>query len=271
MKIKSIRFVLNSIALTGSLLLVNSAGAAVSGINTPAGSYAQIQFLDTTSLDPSSNPGSTSINQSISSWNGATYSLALTNDPVTLDTAQGDITAGFLGNSYSIALNSIVLTQAPLNTGFAHLIFDFSVEFQLDALGLPVQPTLFPNFLVNGTVQNTSGSFAAIKGFIDYYGVNTAGIYGVLETVNYNSLFNTPGPFSSTIVGVPVNGNTPLLVGGTTLTLVGTIDFMVDPANISVQTAPVPEPASGLLLGVAGLTGLLWRRRFTRASGSINL
>jgi hypothetical protein len=82
-------------------------------------------------------PGITSINQSISPWTGATYALALTTDPVTLDTAQGDITAGFLGNSYSIALNNIGRTQAPLNTGFAHLIFAFSVEFQLDAFGLP--------------------------------------------------------------------------------------------------------------------------------------
>jgi hypothetical protein len=172
MKTNFIRHSLIALALAGGMFLADSAPAAISGINTPVASFAQIQFIDTTSLDPSFIPGITSINQSVSSWNGATYSLASTTDPVTSDTAQGDITASFLGNSYTIALNNVVLTQAPLNTGFAHLIFSFSVEFQLDALGLPSQPTLFPNFLVNGTVQSTSGSFAAINGFIDYYGVN---------------------------------------------------------------------------------------------------
>jgi hypothetical protein len=260
MKTDSFRLVLNIVTLAGGVLLVNSAAGAVSGINTPAGSYAQIQFLDTTSLDPFSNPGVTSLSQTVSPWTGATYSLALTTDPVTFDIAQGDITASVILGNYDIAFNNIVLNQMPVNTGFAHLIFDFSVEFQLDAFGLASQPTLYPNFLINGTVQPTAGSFAAVGGFIDYYGVNTAGTYTVMETVNYNAFFNTPGNFSALISGVPVNGVTANLVGNTTLTLVGQFNFMVDPASISVQSVPVPEPASGLLLGVAGLAGFLWRR-----------
>jgi hypothetical protein len=152
-------------------------------------------------------------------------------------------------------LNNIVLNQAPNNTSFAHLNFQFSVEYQLDAFDLPRQATLFPNFLINGTVQNTAGSFAAVSGFIDYYGVNTAGTYGILETVNYGASYTTPGNFTATVSGIPVGGTTPLLVGNTTLMLVGNIDFMVDPASISVQT--IPEPASSLLLGLAALGGLL--------------
>ena len=157
----------------------------------------------------------------------------------------------------------MTLNQAPLNTGFADLIFTFSVEFQLDTGGLPSQATVYPNFAINGTVQNIAGSFASVKGFINYTGINAAGTIGVLDTVNYNNVFNTPGNFSSVVNGVPVNGTTPTLVANTTLTLSGMIDFRVDPANFNVET--VPEPGSGLLVGFALLSGLLWHsRRFLR-------
>jgi hypothetical protein len=264
MKSNSFRSLVTTFALTGGLLLGDSARAAVSSIiNSPTGSFASIQFIDTTSLNPSLNPGTTSINQNVTPWGGVppiNNTLSLTTDPVTFDFAQGDITADVLLGNYSLTLNNVVLNQIAGNTGFADLIFQFSVEFQLDAFGLPSQATVFPNFAVNGTVQSSSGSFAAVKGIIDYYGVNTAGTYGVLETVNYNSLFNTPGNFSAIVPGIPVNGTTPTLVGGTTLTLVGYFDFTVDPANINVETVPVPEPGTGLLLGLAAVSGLLWRR-----------
>ncbi len=261
MKTNSLRPLITAFALIGGLLLADSARAAVSGINTPAGSSAAIQFNDTTSLNPSFFPGITSVNPTVSPWTGAIHTLPLTTDPVTFDFARGDITASVVLGNYSIALNNVVLNQINPNTGFAHLNFQFSVEFQLDAAGLSSQPTISPIFSVNGTVQNPAGSFAAIKGFIDYYGVNSAGTYSVLETVNYNALYNTPGNFSALVAGVPVNGSTPNLVPNTTLTLVGNIDFMVDPASINVQTV-VPEPgSSSLLLGFAALSGLLWRRR----------
>jgi hypothetical protein len=261
MKTNFLRLLISTVVLIGGLLPGVSSRAAVSGINSPAGSFATIQFIDTTSLDPSSNPGLTSLNQTITPWGGGppiNNTLSLTTDSVTLDTAQGDIVADVIGGNYSLALNNVLLNQAPLNTGFAHLIFQFSVEFQIDAFGLASQPTLFPNFLVNGTVQNTTSSFAAINGWIDYYGVNAAGTYGVLETVNYSALFNTPGSFSGTVSGIPVFGTTPNLVANTTLTLVGNIDFMVDPASISVET--VPEPTTGLL-ALLSLPALLLRRK----------
>ena len=255
-------------AFIGSLFLGDSAKAAVTSlINSPAGSFATVSFVDTNSLTPSLVPGST-YNQTVSPWGGVppiVNTLPLTTDPIG-DFAKGNVTADVIAGNYNLSLNSVLLNQAALNTGFADLIFTFSVEFQLDAAGLPSQATIFPNFLVNGTVQNASGSFAAVKGVIDYYGVNSAGTVSVLETVNYNALFNTPGNFSGTVAGAPVNGTTPTLAPNTTLTLVGRIDFTVDPANISAET--VPEPGSGLLLGFAVLTGLLGRLMNRRQSRS---
>ena len=243
------------IALAGGLLLGTTSLAGISGINTPGTSTASIQFDDTTSLDPSSFPGITNITPTVSPWTGAVHSLTSTTDPVTSDNAQGDISASFLGNAYSVTFSNVSLTQAPLNTGFAHLIFQFNVEYQLDALGLPNQATLFPNFSVNGTVQ--PGGFASVSGSIDYYGVNTAGTYSIVETVNYNQLYNVPGPFTGVVAGVPVNGTTPILPANTTMTLVGTINFMVDPASINAESEMVPEPFAPLL----ALPALLLRRR----------
>ena len=263
MKTNPINALITTCVVAGSLLLAASARAAVTSvINSPAGSYSTILFNDTTSLDPLLTPGTTSINQTITPWGGGApinNTLSPTTDPVTFDLAQGDIVADVTGGNYSIALNNVTLTQAPLNTGFAHLTFQFSVEFQLDSGGLPSQLTLFPNFAVNGTVQNSSGSFAQVKGMINYSGVNTAGTYTVMETVNYYALFNTPGSFSAIVTGVPVNGSTASLIPNTTLTLDGYFDFMVDPASITCQTV-VPEPGSSLLFGLAAVTVLLRRR-----------
>ena len=260
--LKSITIV---IVFAGSLLLGDSARALViNTINSPATSFSTISFIDTNSLSPSFVPGG-AYNQTVTPWGGLapiSNTLPLTTDPIG-DFAKGNITANVSLGNYSLALNSVILNQAPLNTGFADLIFSFSVEFQLDAAGLPSQATVFPNFAINGTVQNPAGSFASIKGFINYTGVNTAGTVSVLDTVNYNALFSTPGNFSSVVNGVPVNGTTPTLAPNTTLTLSGVIDFTVDPANINVET--VPEPGSGLLVGFALLSGLLWHtRRFLR-------
>ena len=246
-------------ALAAGLICNPNADAQVTSINAVAGSFASIQFDDTTSVAPPA--GITNITPTTTPWNGSTWSLTSTTDPYTLDTAQGDITAAVILGNYDIAFNNVQLSQAVLNTGFAHLIFNFSIEFQLGALGLPSQPTLYPNFLVNGTVQ--PAGFAFVGGFINYSGVNTAGTISVVETVNYNKLFNTPGSFTSTVFGVPVNGTTPAFVANTTLTLSGTINFMVDPASINAHTVAAPEPTSGLL-AVLSLPLLVARRRARR-------
>lgn len=245
----------------GGMLALSTLGprahAAIIGINTPGTSIASITFDDTFSSAPPL--GITNTGPSVSPWTGSIVTLPLTTDPNTADFAFGDISATFAGNSYTISLTNVTLNQAPLNTGTAHLNFAFNIEFQLDAAGLPLQPTLFPNFIVNGTVQNTSGAFAAVGGFIDYYGVNTAGTYSVLETVTYGSVWNTPGNYTGTAVGTPVNGTTPLLVGNTTLTLNGFLSFQVDPASINAYSVQAPEPASLTLLALAA--GLVARRQ----------
>jgi len=237
--------------------------AGISGINTPVTSSASINFDDTNSVAPPA--GVTNTGPSVSPWNGTTLTLPGTTDPNTGDFATGNLQATFVpaGNTYAINLSGITLTQAPGNTGFANLSFNFTVEYQLDALGLPSQATLYPNFLVNGTVQSTAGSFALVSGFIDYYGVNTAGTIGLIETVNYNSLWNTPGPFSGTAFGIPTIGTTPALVGNTTLTLNGSIHFMVDPATINVESLMVPEPGTCTLFTL-GLIGLAIAKRVRR-------
>lgn len=242
-------------------LATSGAEAAVAGINTPVTSNVSIVFDDTWSLDPMLNPGVTLGGPNVSPWNGATVSLPLTTDPVTLDTASGDVGATFAGNTYAINLSNVLLNQFGANTGTAHLIVTFNLEYQLDAAGLPQQPTLYPNFLVNGTVQNTAGSFAALSGWIDYTGVDASGIYSVIETVNYSALWLTPGNFNSTVFGVPVNGITSILPGNSTLTLNGVFVFQVDPASINANSFMVPEPASAALAIVGGVLLLGWYKR----------
>lgn len=251
-----------TLALLITLSLALPTRAGIVGINTPGTSTASVNFDDTNSTAPPA--GITNTGPVTSPWNGSTVSLATTTDPNTGDFASGSVDASFVfaGNTYAINLNNITLNQLSTNTGFAELAIAFSVEYQLDAAGLPNQPTLYPNFVVNGTVQSSSSSFAALNGYIDYVGVNTAGAISVLETVNYNSLWNTPGPFSGIAAGVPVNGTTPVLVGGTTLTLNGYLKFIVDPASINAFSVQAPEPASWVLaaLGLAAL-GIVARKR----------
>jgi hypothetical protein len=251
------------VVLLGSMFFTAAAQAAISGINTPGTSNASITFDDTNSVAPPN--GLTNGGPSVRPWTGATVTLPLTTDPITFDFAQGSIDGNFVGNSYAINLNNVTLNQMPANTGFAHLNFAFNIEYQLDGAGLPSQPTLYPNFIVNGTVQPTG--FAAIGGYINYSGVNTAGTISTFETVNYNGFWNTPGPFSGTVSGVPVNGTTPALIANTTLTLDGYLSFMVDPASINAFSVMVPEPSSLALVATAlGLVGAGARSRRRRGS-----
>jgi hypothetical protein len=254
-------------ALNAGLFICASAPANIVGINTPGSSSATITFDDTTSLNPSLIFGTTLLSPTVSPWNGASFTLPLTFDGTTGDSAKGNVLGTFIPSSptYSVSLNSVYLNQLPVNTKSATLNFQFDIEYQLDAGGLPFQSTLFPNFNVSGTVQPGAGSFAAINGAIDYYGVTTAGTVSLLDTVNYFALWNTPGSFNGTAVGIPVNGTTPVLLGGTTLTLIGNVRFIVDPATINAETAvPLPPAAWTGLATLAGLgVVLLFRRRAT--------
>jgi len=160
--------------------------------------------------------------------------------------------------NYAITFTNVLLNQALGNTGQALLVFQFNVEFQLAAGGLPSQPTLFPSFAVNGTVQ--PGGFAFVNGFINYNGVNADGTATATEMVNYNATFSTAGPFISTVSGIPVNGTTAAISPNGTLTLDGVFTFVVDPANINANSQMVPEPSAGLL-ALTALAPLLLRRR----------
>jgi hypothetical protein len=158
--------------------------AAITGINTPTSSFATIAFDDSQSVAPPN--GITNAVVTVSPWNGSLITLPLTTDPITLDQASGDLVASFAGNNYALTFSNLFLAQPAITTtGFATLAFNFSIEFQLDALGLPAQATLFPTFLLSGTVQTPPGSFAAFAGNLDYYGVNTAG------TVSLRARFRT--------------------------------------------------------------------------------
>lgn len=259
MKIRSLHPLLRSAfaALTAALTLSDRADAAISGINTPGTSLASINFDDTNSFSPP--PGTTNITPNVSPWNGALFSLPSTTDGTTFDTAQGDIAATFLGNTYAITFTNIFLQQALFNTGFAKLVFQFNVEFQLDGAGLPLQATLYPIFNVTGTVQ--IGGFALVSGFINYNGLNADGTANLLDTVNYNASYVTPGAFSSpAVLGVPGGGTTAALAPNSTLTLDGVFTFIVDPASISANSVMVPEPSSALL-ALLSLPLLLRRRK----------
>lgn len=249
--------------IAAAFIIAPQARAQITGINAGASS-ALIKFNDTASLDPLLTPGVSLVTQSASPWPAfSTLALPFTTDVVTNDTAQGDITATWAPGAYNVAINNVLLTQAPLNTGFATLLFSFTVEYQVGAGGLASLPTSSPAFNVSGTVQPPPPltNFASITGSVNYFAVDAAGVGGLVETVNYNTLFNTPGPFVGAVSGTPVNGSTPAIGPNSTLTLVGNITFTVDPASISAEA--VPEPSASLLAGLC-LPLLLARRRSTR-------
>ena len=253
------RLVTPTLAVLTATLLAAGASAQITGINAGASS-ATIKFNDTGSTVPPS--GTTNVTQSTGAWNGSPFNPLFPTDPITLDFATGGISAGGLGAVYSVLPTNIQLSQVNATSGFALLIYNFNVEY-IVASNLALQATLFPNFLVSGTVGSTPGSFASVTGTIDYYDVSNAAYNnGLLDTVNYNYMNNTPGAFANAPVnGVPTNGFTPLIPAGANLTLVGTITFIVDPSSISAQSFMVPEPASGILVLLTGLPLLLRRRR----------
>ncbi len=240
-------------SITCALLAAGSVEAQITTIN-PVSSYGTITFNDVNSLNPSLVPGST-YSQGSSPWTGAPVSLSQT-DPTTLDLANGILDASTFGPStYPILLNSITLTQPSVNTGFAQLNVQFGVQYQIGAGGLSSAAVQYPNFLISGTVQPASTSYASLSGYINYFAINAAGVGSLVDTVNYNWLYNTPGPFSGlSVSGVPVNPLLSAIGPNSTLVVTGSLTFVVDPASITVQT--VPEPASQALAVVA-LTGLV--------------
>ncbi len=242
-----------AIGLAMAMFLAATSHAAISGINSPANSNATIRFGDGNSFAGANNGGTYSPPVA-NPWNGTLYSTPAYTDATTLDTAQGSISASFAGNTYALNIPLANLAQAPANTGSAILQFLCVVEFQMDAAGLPFMPTLFPVFVINGTVQ--TGGFAGLTGNIDYI---SAFFAGSVEMVNYSYSNFAPGPFNATISGVPVNNNTPALPAFDTLTLIANFTFTVDPASINATT--VPEPSAGLLTALSALPLLLRRRR----------
>lgn len=240
-----------------------TARGAIIGINTPGTSFATINFDDTNSIGPPA--GITNTGPSVSPWNGSLISLPLTTDPNTSDQASGDLTATFVfaSNTYGLTFNNILASQ-PLSTttGIADLSFNFSVEYQLDAAGLPPQATLFPTFFLSGTVQTPPGSFAVFSGSLDYYGVVISGAVAQVETVSYFGLWTTPGAFTAVVPGTPTSGTTPALMPNTFLRIDGSFKFQVDPATIGGYARMVPEPGTwGLALAGGGLLLLAQRRR----------
>lgn len=247
-----------------TLLALTLTGAAVHAQTlsvVPGSSSASATFNDTFSFF-GIFPGLTNTTVSNPAWNGAALALGPITDGTTGDLGQGDISAlgGFA--TYSLGFANVNLTQAIANTGFALLNFTFNVVYSITG-GSLILPPQFPGFTVTGTVQPLG--FAAVSGFIDYIGLDAAGVYSTLDTVNYNQVFNTPPGFTATVPGVPVFGG-PLngitgLPAGSTLTLNGSIQFKVDPASISATSFPAPEPGSALLALAAGIPLLLRRRR----------
>lgn len=246
-------------AATTALFLTNqSASAGVAAINTPS-SNGTVNFDDTASFDAFLTPGTlfTTVN-SPAAWVGAAFGIPLTTAPITGDTVRGGMSASFSSGTttYGFALNAVKLEQLPANSGQAVMRFSFNIEYDLDGAGFStITPTFVPTFNLDGTVTGTG--FANFSG--GYQVVSTL-LNASLDGVTYNFNTSVPGSFTASVPGVATNGFLPPLPAFDRLIYAGGFTFTVDPATINASTAPVPEPATGLLVGLA-LPYLLARRR----------
>jgi MYXO-CTERM domain-containing protein len=162
--------------------------------------------------------------------------------------------------------SNIYLSQ-PLagTTGHADLLFQFKVEYQLDALGLPAgNPVYSPVFNLTGTVQSAPGSFAMFNGVINYYGTVVPGPPSTLHIHQYGAVWTTPGAFTATVAGNPLGMTTPALLPFTTLVLEGWLRFTVDPATIQGSSTTIPEPGTWALAMTGAALAWVGRRRHSR-------
>ena len=226
---------------------------AISGINA-SGSFLITNFDDTGSV-ATSGTGVTNANFVVNPWSGA-----LTPQPAFTDPNTGDSTSGFYfafsgGNSYAVFLNSVQVNHQLANTGSATLTMVYGVEFQCNALGLPLAPISLYNYAVTGNIQ--PGGFATFNGVLTY----TSAALGLLDQVNYAYLNTTPGPFFATVSGTPTSGAPFTLPANDTITLNGQFQIIADPASITVSSVPEPSTYAMALAGLACGGYSMFRRR----------
>lgn len=246
--------------IAAALLSGTSAHAAISYVNQSQ-STVQFKFNDTTSVNSSSIPGTTNYITTQVPWSGNPLGLNLI-DSVTGDTSGFTINGyGYVGATtvYRINIPDFHLTQSITGSGYATASLEFKIEYQVDAAGF-TGPLIAPQFVVNGTVLNSS-SLAQLTGHVSYSSLAN----GVLETLTYGYANNTPGPFSQILTGTPLNNVTSLTFAPNDVFIEsGYFELLVDPASITFSS--IPEPGT-MVIGVAMLGLLACKRHRSIATG----